>query len=312
VTALVTGGAGFLGSHLCDHLLAQGKRVICLDNLARGSTENLHGGDLTFVRHDVSVPIPDDFGFVDEVYHLACPVSPDYCQRNPLATFHVAIEGTRNALQFAFAKGARFLLASSSEIYGDPIEHPQKESYNGNLNPVGPRSPYAEGKRAAETLTTIYRREGLNAGIFRLFNVYGPRMRLDDGRVVPTFIRQALAGEPLTIFGGGNQTRSLCYVDDIVRGIGLLGEKDCRVHGPINLGSQREISTLELALLVLEATGSPSELHFVRPGAAYVEEPRRRCPDITRAFVSVGWTPRVELEDGLRRTIASYAELSAA
>ncbi len=299
---LVTGGAGFLGSHLCDLLLAQGRRVICVDNLETGdarNVEHLGGDDFAFIRHDVVEPL--EFAEeVDVVYHLATPASPDHYQRHPLAAMKVALYGTQAMLEFAKTKRARFLLASSSEVYGDPQVHPQPETYCGNVNPLGPRSPYGEGKRYAEAMTIVYRREGLDTAIARPFNVYGPRMSPNDGRVVPSFLRQALPGQPLVVFGDGSQTRSLCYVDDLVRGLVLLAESD--EHDPVNLGNPGAVTMLELAESVLRTTGSASGIVFE---PLPVNDPKRRCPDITRAIERLGWRPSVPLEEGIRRTAAA-------
>jgi len=300
-TSVVTGGAGFLGSHLCEHLLAKGHRVICLDNLDTGTLENiehLRGGDFEFRAVDVSELI--DIGEpVDYVYHLASPASPIDYLRLPLHTLKVGSYGTHNALGLAKFKRARFLLASSSEVYGDPLEHPQKESYWGNVNPIGPRGVYDESKRYAEALTMAYhRQQGVDTCIARIFNTYGPRMRPNDGRAVPTFIRQALNDEPLTVFGDGSQTRSFCYVDDLVEGLFRLAGSG--VHDPLNLGNPAELTLLKLADLVLEVTGSAAEVVFQ---ALPTDDPKVRCPDITRATELLGWEPRVTLNEGLARTV---------
>ncbi len=299
--AVVTGGAGFLGSHLCDYLLAQGHRVICVDNLATATLQNIEhvrSPDFVFLNHDITerVEIGEP---VDFVFHLASPASPIDYQRLPLHTLKVGSYGTHNALGLAKFKRARFLLASTSEVYGDPEVHPQPESYWGNVNPIGPRGVYDEAKRYAEAMTMAYhRQQGVDTCIARIFNTFGPRMRPHDGRAIPTFIRQALAGQPLTIFGDGTQTRSFCYVDDLIRGIYLLAESS--EHMPVNLGNPQEFTLLELANIVLHVTGSRSEIVFE---ALPEDDPQVRQPDITRARELLGWEPEVPLEDGLRRTI---------
>ena len=300
-TALVTGGAGFLGSHLCDYLLERGHRVICVDNLVSGSLANIeHVRDdaFTFVDHDVSEPIRVDEP-IDFVYHFAALASPEDYLRMPLHSLKVGSYGTHHALGLAKWKRARFLLFSTSEVYGDPLVHPQPESYWGNVNPIGPRGVYDEAKRYAEALTMAYQnQQGLNTGIVRIFNTYGPRMRPYDGRAIPNFIRQALANEPLTVYGDGSQTRSFCYVDDLVRGLVLLAESG--EHYPVNLGNPGEFTILELAQAVLKVTGSTSEIVFE---ALPVDDPQIRQPDITRARQVLGWEPEVQLEDGLRRML---------
>ena len=300
-TCVVTGGAGFLGSHLCDHLLASGHRVICLDNLDTGSLQNIeHIRDpkFTFLNHDLTEPLllDDD---VDFVYHLASPASPIDYARLPLHTLKVGSYGTHHMLGLAKFKRARFLLASTSEVYGDPDVHPQPEDYWGNVNPIGPRGVYDEAKRYAEALTMAYhRQQGVNTCIVRIFNTFGARMRPHDGRAIPTFLRQALQDKPVTVFGDGTQTRSFCYVDDLIRGFVLLAESD--VHLPVNLGNPKEMTLLNLAESVIEVTESRSEIVFE---ALPVDDPRVRQPDITRAKQLLGWEPEVELGDGLRRTI---------
>jgi dTDP-glucose 4,6-dehydratase len=300
-TAVVTGGAGFLGSHLCDYLVALGHRVICVDNLETGSLQNvehLRGPSFTFVNHDLTshLEIEED---VDFVYHLASPASPIDYLRLPLQTLKVGSYGTHNALGLAKWKRARFLLASTSEVYGDPSIHPQPETYWGNVNPIGPRGVYDEAKRYAEALTMAYhRQQGVDTCIVRIFNTYGKRMRPYDGRAIPTFVRQARANEPLTVFGDGSQTRSFCYVDDLIRGLVLLAESG--EHYPVNIGNPQELSLLELAQAVLKATGSRSEIVFE---ALPVDDPQVRQPDITRARQLLGWEPQVTLEDGLRRML---------
>jgi dTDP-glucose 4,6-dehydratase len=300
-TCLVSGGAGFLGSHLCDHLLDAGHRVICIDNLDTGSLQNIeHIGDrdFTFINHDITAytEIDED---VDVVYHLASPASPIDYQRLPLHTLKVGAQGTWHMLGVAKFKRARFLLASTSEVYGDPQIHPQPESYWGHVNPIGPRGVYDEAKRYAEALTMAYhRQQGLNTCIARIFNTYGSRMRPHDGRAVPTFLRQALQDKPLTVFGDGKQTRSFCYVDDLVRGLVTLAESD--VHLPVNVGNPDEFTLLELAETVVEVTGSRSEIVFE---ALPVDDPQVRQPDISRARDLLGWGPKIELREGLRSTI---------
>jgi dTDP-glucose 4,6-dehydratase len=302
---LVTGGAGFIGSHLCELLLTQGADVICMDNLLTGSTDNIArlrpNPRFSFVQHDVTRFIRVD-GPLDYVLHFASPASPiDYLEL-PIHTLKVGALGTHNALGLAKATGARFLLASTSEVYGDPLVHPQREDYWGNVNPVGPRGVYDEAKRFAEAITMAYHRtHGLDTRVVRIFNTYGPRMRLTDGRAIPTFIRQALAGEPLTVFGSGSQTRSFCYVSDLIDGIWRLMHAEA--NDPVNLGNPREMTLMELAKAVLRLSGSRSEIVF-KP--LPVDDPKVRQPDIERARRLLGWEPRVELEDGLMRTIDWY------
>ncbi|WP_067964691.1 NAD-dependent epimerase/dehydratase family protein [Nocardiopsis trehalosi] len=305
--ALVTGGSGFLGSHVCDALVAAGTAVVCLDNHCTGDPANvahLMGHPLfSLVTADVSEGA-EVAGRVDLVLHLASPASPSDYARLPLETLAAGGPGTAAALRVARRDGARFVLASTSEVYGDPLEHPQREDYWGNVNPVGPRAMYDEAKRYAEALTTTYGRvHGLSTGIVRIFNTYGPRLRADDGRAVPNFIRQAVADLPLTVYGSGDQTRSLCYVDDTVAGLLALAGSD---HpGPVNIGSQEEVTVRDLALLIRDLTGSRSVLDF-RP--APPDDPRQRRPDIGRARRLLGWSPRVPLREGLLRTIAATAE----
>jgi dTDP-glucose 4,6-dehydratase len=300
-TCLVTGGCGFLGSHLCDYLLARGNRVVCVDNLDTGSlenTEHIRSADFTFIHHDLTEPFRYEEP-IDFLYHLASPASPIDYQRLPLHTLKVGSLGTHHMLGLAKYKRARFLIASTSEVYGDPEVHPQPESYWGNVNPIGPRGVYDEAKRYAEALTMAYhRQQGVDTCIARIFNTYGPRMRPHDGRAVPTFLRQALQDKPLTVFGDGSQTRSFCYVDDLVRGLVALSWSD--YHQPINLGNPREMTILELAETVIEVTGSRSEIIFE---ALPQDDPRVRQPDITTAMQVLGWMPEVELADGLRKTI---------
>jgi dTDP-glucose 4,6-dehydratase len=303
--ALVTGGAGFLGSHLCERLLAEGWDVVCMDNLITGSLANIehlfgHEG-FVFVKHDVTnyIHVP---GRLDAILHFASPASPiDYLQL-PIQTLKVGSLGTHKALGLAKSKGARFLLASTSEVYGDPLVHPQQESYWGNVNPVGPRGVYDEAKRFAEALTMAYHRfHGVDTRIVRIFNTYGPRMRAGDGRVVPTFITQALAGEPLTVFGDGSQTRSFCFVDDEVEGIWRLLNSDHT--DPMNIGNPAEMTVLQFAEEIVRLTGTRSEIVF-KPLPE--DDPKVRQPDISLARKVLGWEPRVPLEEGLRRTIEFF------
>jgi len=299
---VVTGGAGFVGSWVCARLLELGADVVCVDNFVTGSTDNLRHLEsepgFELVERDVSAGL-DVPGAVDWVLHLACPASPVHYLRLPVETLRVGSIGTMHALDLAERKQARFVLASTSEVYGDPLEHPQRESYWGNVNPIGPRSVYDEAKRFSEAVTTAYRgSRGVDTGIVRIFNTYGPRMRPDDGRAVPTFLSQALAGEPITVAGDGSQTRSICYVTDTVEGILALAASS---HpGPVNLGNTHEISILALAEAIRELTGSTSEIRFVSlPG----DDPKLRRPDTTLARELLGWEPVVSVEDGLARTL---------
>jgi len=300
-TCLVTGGAGFLGSHLCEHLLERDNRVVCVDNLETGSLKNiehLRGPEFQWVQTDITNYYEVD-GPVDFIYHMASPASPIDYARLPLHTLKVGSHGTHHTLGVAKVKRARFLLASTSEVYGDPEIHPQPESYWGNVNPIGPRGVYDEAKRYAEALTMAYlRQQGLNTGIARIFNTYGPRMRPNDGRAIPTFLNQALNGKPITVFGDGSQTRSFCYVDDLIRGLVALCESD--VHDPVNIGNPHEMTLLEMAEAVRELTGTESEIVFE---ALPVDDPKVRQPDITRARELLGWQPEIDLRDGLGRTI---------
>jgi nucleoside-diphosphate-sugar epimerase len=299
---LVTGGAGFIGSHLCDALLARGDAVVCLDNLSTGSVENIRHlrgrSNFEFIHADVTAGVESP-GPVDAVVHMASPASPPDYLRRPLETLAAGSCGTGNALRLAHQHRARFVLASTSEVYGDPAVHPQPEDYWGNVNPIGPRSVYDEAKRFAEALTCAYGRAvGLNVGIVRIFNTYGPRMAATDGRVVSSFVTQALNGKPLVVYGDGSQTRSFCYVDDLVRG--LLSMIDSAVPGPVNLGNPEEITVADLAQLVLKITGSPSP---VIRGPLPVDDPARRRPLITLAMDLLGWVPEVAVAEGLRRTV---------
>jgi len=300
-TSLVTGGAGFLGSHLCDHLLERGHRVVCVDNLETGSLlniEHIRREEFRFVQLDITDHFEVDEP-VDFVYHMASPASPIDYARLPLHTLKVGAYGTHNSLGLAKAKRARFLLASTSEVYGDPLVHPQPETYWGNVNPIGPRGVYDEAKRYAEALTMAYfRQQGVDTCIVRIFNTYGARMRPHDGRAIPTFLRQALADKPVTVFGDGSQTRSFCYVDDLVRGLVALQESG--VHEPVNIGNPNEMTLLEMAETIVELTGSKSEIVFE---ALPVDDPKIRQPDITRARDLLGWEPQVDLREGLKTTI---------
>ena len=302
-TSLVTGGAGFLGSHLCEALLAKSHRVVCLDNLETGSLANvahLRDDAFSFLHHDVSEPIAIDEP-LDFVYHLAALASPIDYMRLPLHSLKTGSYGTHHALGVAKWKRARFLLASTSEVYGDPEVHPQPETYWGNVNPIGPRGVYDEAKRYAEALTMAYhRQQGVDTSIVRIFNTYGPKMRPNDGRAIPNFLSQALAEKPLTVYGDGSQTRSFCYVDDLIRGLVLLAESG--EHLPVNIGNPGEYTILQLAEAVLAATGSPSQILYE---ALPVDDPQVRQPDITRARQILGWQPEIELDEGLRRTLAS-------
>ncbi|MDR7419931.1 MAG: SDR family oxidoreductase [Armatimonadota bacterium] len=330
---LITGGAGFLGSHLCDRLIARGCDVVCVDNLLTGRRENvahlIGRPGFIFIEHDVSEPLVV-YGHLDAVLHFASPASPKDYLDLPLQTLKVGAYGTHNAITLAEAKAARFLLASTSEVYGDPLVNPQAETYWGNVNPISPRGVYDEAKRFGEAMTMAYHRyHGLDTRIVRIFNTFGPRMRPNDGRVISTFIVQALRGEPLTVYGDGTQTRSFCYLDDMLDGLLAVldlpsdrspservdrsflhtsREADDSIHHPINLGNPEERSVLEIARIVLEATGSQSQLRFLpRP----VDDPRVRRPDIARAERVLNWKPRISLEDGIRRTVGYFRQLVA-
>jgi dTDP-glucose 4,6-dehydratase len=298
---LVTGGAGFIGSHLCEFLLDRGAEVVCLDNLLTGTTDNidhLRSERFTFIKHDVTNYIYVA-GHLDYVLHFASPASPVDYQQLPIPTLKVGALGTHKALGLAKAKSARFLLASTSEVYGDPLVHPQREDYWGNVNPVGPRGVYDEAKRFAEAMTMAYHRyHGLDTRIVRIFNTYGERMRMNDGRAIPNFLRQALTGQPLSIYGDGSQTRSFCYVSDLVDGIWRLMQAP--VHDPVNIGNPQEMTLLELAKRVQRLTGSRSPIVF-QPLPQ--DDPRVRQPDITRARTLLGWGPRVDVDEGLGKTI---------
>lgn len=303
--ALITGGAGFLGSHLCDRLLKEGYHVICVDNmitcLPRNIEHLMKDKRFTLVKHDVSRHIDIDGG-LDYVLHFACPASPIDYQKLPIQTMKVDSLGTLNTLGLAKAKGAKYLQASTSEVYGDPLVHPQPETYWGNVNPVGPRSVYDEAKRFSEALVMAYHRaHGIDSRIVRIFNTYGPRMRFDDGRVVPCFICQALRGDDLTVFGDGKQTRSFCYIDDEIEGIWRLMQSD--YHEPVNIGNPCEYNMIQLAKMVIKLTNSKSKITY-KPLPK--DDPRVRCPDITLAKKLLKWGPKVDLEDGLRKTIEYF------
>lgn len=304
-TFLVAGGAGFIGQHMVAELIARGARVVVADNMSTGDAESLRGLEgaaLTVLRHDIVEPL--DVA-VDGILNLACPASPIHYQRDPVATWKASVIGTLNLADLAARRGVRILQASTSEVYGDPLVHPQVETYMGNVNPVGPRSCYDEGKRAAETLLWDYHRTGrAEVRIARIFNTYGPGMSVEDGRVVSTFVNQALRDEPLTVFGEGTQTRSLCYVTDMVAGLLALFAADCGPE-PVNLGNPVEINMNELARTIIALTASRSAIEF-RP--LPTDDPRVRKPDITRASNRLGWSPEVGLHDGLKATIAHFAE----
>jgi dTDP-glucose 4,6-dehydratase len=308
---LVTGGAGFLGSHLCDYLLAEGNEVIAMDNLITGSTDNIEhlaGHDrFHFIKHDVTNYIYIE-GTIDAVLHFASPASPiDYLEL-PIQTLKVGALGTHKVLGLAKAKGARFLLASTSEVYGDPLIHPQTEDYWGNVNPIGPRGVYDEAKRFAEAMTMAYHRtHNVDTRIVRIFNTFGPRMRLNDGRVVPNFIAQALRGEPLTVYGDGIQTRSFCYVSDLIDGVCRLLLSD--ETEPVNVGNPQEMTILDFAYKIVELTGSTSDITLVQPEDVRVkDDPKVRQPDISKARRLLGWEPKVSLDEGLRKTIEWFRD----
>ena len=306
--ALVSGGSGFLGSHLCDRLLGRGQEVLCVDNLFTGQKRNvahLHGNPkFEFLRHDVTFPL---FVEVDQIWNLACPASPVHYQHDPVQTTKTSVHGAINMLGLAKRIGAKILQASTSEVYGDPAVHPQTEDYWGNVNPIGPRSCYDEGKRCAETLFFDYwRQHQLRIKVLRIFNTYGPRMHPNDGRVVSNFIVQALRGQDITIYGDGSQTRSFCYVDDLIEGMIRLMDSPDDVTGPINVGNPGEFTMIELAENVLRLTGSRSKLVRMPLPA---DDPKQRKPDITKANNVLGWEPKVQLEDGLKETIAYFKKL---
>jgi UDP-glucuronate decarboxylase len=302
---LVTGGAGFLGSHLCERLIAEGHNVLCVDNYFTGSKENLarllDDPQFEAMRHDVIHPL---FVEVDEIYNLACPASPPHYQADPVQTMKTSVLGAINMLGLAKRLKAKILQASTSEVYGDPLLHPQPESYRGNVNPIGPRACYDEGKRCAETLFfDYYRQHNLRIRVVRIFNTYGPRMHPNDGRVVSNFIVQALRGEPITLYGDGSQTRAFCYVDDLIEGFLRMMAAPDDITGPMNLGNPVEMSVAELAELVIDLTGSSSRIvHRPLP----VDDPIQRCPDISQASALLDWKPRTHLRTGLQRTIAYF------
>jgi UDP-glucuronate decarboxylase len=307
---MVTGGAGFLGSHLVESLINSGHEVLCVDNLFTGTKDNLANvashPHFEFMRHDITWPL---YVEVDEIYNLACPASPIHYQHDPVQTTKTSVHGAINVLGLAKRVGARILQASTSEVYGDPTIHPQTEDYWGNVNPIGMRSCYDEGKRCAETLFFDYHRQnGLEIKVCRIFNTYGPRMHAADGRVVSNFIVQALKGEPITIFGDGSQTRSFCYVDDLINGLIAMMESAAEVTGPINLGNPREFTIRELAEQVIELTGSSSPIVQM---SLPPDDPKQRQPDITKAREQLGWEPKVPLEDGLSRTVEYFSKATA-
>jgi UDP-glucuronate decarboxylase len=313
LTVLVAGGAGFLGSNLCERLLTDGYRVFCFDNLQTGNLQNLAGFEedsrFDFIEHDICEPLPTDI-HVDIVFNLACAASPPKYQADPVHTMMTSVLGTRNLLDKAVACGARFVQASTSEVYGDPKEHPQVETYLGNVNPCGPRACYDEGKRAAEALCYDYMRtKGADVRVARIFNTYGPRMSPDDGRIVSNFVCQALQGQPLTIYGDGTQTRSFCFVDDLLEGLIALGNLAQAPDAPINLGNPHEFTVLELAERVLAATNSASTIEHRR---LPTDDPTRRRPDITRAQQFLNWKPKTSISHGLLPTIAWFTEKLAA
>ena len=308
LTVVVTGGTGFLGSHLCEHLVAQGHRVICLDNFHTGRRENVRAlaesGRFELIAHDIVMPFESMLPRFDHIYNLACPASPPHYQTDPVATALVCSQGTYNCLQAAKRYGARIFHASTSEIYGDPEVHPQTEGYHGNVNTIGPRSCYDEGKRFAETLMTDFgKRHGLVTRMARIFNTYGPRMQPDDGRVVSNFVVQALLGKDITVYGSGEQTRSFCFVSDLIDGFARLMANGDGPLGPVNLGNPVETTVGELADIITNTVGSRSKVVY-KP--LPVDDPRRRRPDITQAKAVLGWSPKVELAVGLRRTIAYF------
>jgi UDP-glucuronate decarboxylase len=302
---LVTGGAGFIGSHLCERLLNQGDQVLCVDNFYSSTRENvahlLPHPNFELMRHDITFPL---FVEVDQIYHLACPASPIHYQRDPVQTTKTAVHGSINMLGLAKRTKARVLLTSTSEVYGDPAVHPQTEDYWGNVNPIGPRACYDEGKRAAETLFFDYwRQHKLEIKVVRLFNTYGPRMHPQDGRVVSNFVMSALTGSPITLYGDGSQTRSFCYVDDLIDGLMAMMESDVEITGPINLGNPGEFTVKELAEKIIEKIPTTSNLEFL---PLPQDDPVRRQPDITRAKTQLGWEPKIPLDQGLDKTIEYF------
>jgi dTDP-glucose 4,6-dehydratase len=307
--ALVTGGAGFLGSHLCDALLAEGYSVIVVDNLLTGRTSNLDHlrNDSRFEFRQLDINLPFDCGKIDYVFHFACPASPVDYMKHGIETLKVGSLGTLHALELAHKYGARYLTSSTSECYGDPLENPQKETYWGNVNPIGPRSVYDEAKRFSEALTMAYHRyHQLDTRIVRIFNTYGPRMQLNDGRVVPNFMKQALRGEDLTVYGNGSQTRSFCYVSDEVDGFIRLSKSN--EHSPVNIGNPTEFTILECAKRVLAVTGSRSAIRYE---PLPQDDPKQRCPDITKARTLLGWEPKIDLETGLRMSLEYFRQASS-
>lgn len=296
---LITGAAGFIGSHLAKKLHSQNHEIICVDNLLTGNRDNL--GELELLEHDINNPLDID---CDQIYNLACPASPIQYQKNPILTMKTNVLGSLNMLELAKSKKARILQASTSEVYGDPSEHPQKESYNGNVNCTGPRACYDEGKRAAESLFFDYARQGLDIKVVRIFNTYGPNMLQDDGRVISNFIVQALKGEDLTIYGDGSQTRSFQYIDDLIEG--MIAMMDSDIQGPLNLGNPNEISINDLANKIIELTGSPSQIKYLDLPE---DDPIKRKPDITLAKNELKWEPKIKLEDGLNKTIEYFKTL---
>jgi len=304
---LVTGGAGFIGSHLCERLLQEGHEVICVDNFYTGTKDNIkhlmNNPYFEIIRHDITFPL---YVEADEIYHLACPASPVHYQKDPVFTIKTAVHGTINMLGLAKRTRAKILLASTSEVYGDPEVHPQPEEYWGNVNPIGPRACYDQGKRCAETLFFDYHRHHkVKIKIARIFNTYGPRMQIKDGRVISNFIAQALKGEDITVYGDGSQTRSFCYIDDMIEGLIRLMNTPDEIIGPINLGNPKETSILELAQKIIQLTGSNSKIVF-KPLPQ--DDPRRRCPDITKAKLILNWEPKISLEEGLKRTIEYFKQ----
>jgi dTDP-glucose 4,6-dehydratase len=305
--AVVLGGAGFIGSHLCDALLDAGTAVLCVDNFCTGRRENIahltEAAGFELFDHDVTDPLPD-LGPLDVVFHLASPASPAAYYRLPIQTLRAGSLGTEHGLQLAERYGARFVLASTSEVYGDPEVHPQTEDYVGHVNPIGPRSVYDEGKRFAEAMAFAYaRKRGTSVGVARIFNTYGPRMQPDDGRMIPAFITQALADQPCTVTGSGRQTRSICFVSDTVAG--LLSLARSSESGPINLGNPVELTVIQVAGLVAEIIGSEAGIRYIPAG---VDDPQRRCPDISRAVQRLDWRPLVQFEEGLKQTITWFAD----
>jgi UDP-glucuronate decarboxylase len=306
--SLVTGGAGFLGSHLCDRLIANGDDVLCVDNLYTGSVENIRQlvgrPAFSYLNHDVTSPLDAE---VAQIFNLACPASPIHYQRNPIETTRTCVHGAINMLDLAVRQQARILQASTSEVYGDPEIHPQSEDYWGRVNPIGPRSCYDEGKRCAETLFFDYRRQvGLEIKVARIFNTYGPRMHPQDGRVVSNFVVQALQGKPITIYGEGSQTRSFCYVDDLIDALVRFMDTSDDLTGPVNFGNPVETTMIELAERVLRIVGGPSRLVYEKLPQ---DDPKQRCPDISLARARLDWSPKVALEDGLKETVAYFRAL---